>query len=678
MTYSSDVRLETWDYVVICCYFALVFAVGIWSMCRTSHGNVGGYFLAGRNMSWWPVGLSLYASNIGSEHFIGLAGKGAASGIVSYLFEINAIFCLLMLGWVFLPVYISSAVYTIPEYLKKRFGRQRLRVCLTIYALVIYIFLKVSVDIYAGAIFIQQALRWDLYLSIAFILGVTALFTVAGGLSAVIYMDSLQSFIMVGGSIALSVLSFIEIGGYDALEEEYMKAIPNTTLYGNTSCGYPREDAFHLVRDPLDSDWPFPGLLFRSSIISLWYWCADQVIVQRALASKTLPHARGGTVLASYLKITPLYLLMFPGMISRALWPDEVACADPDVCNEVCGSSAGCSNIAYPKLILELMPEGLRGMMMAVMLSALMSSLTSIFNSASTVFTLDVWKRIRRRAKEAELIIVGRIFVVLLAGVGALWIPVMMSQEGGQLMEYVWALTSYLSPPITSLFLVAVFWPRANEQGSFWGLTVGMVVGLVRMILSFIFPDPLCGEEDTRPEWVSSLHHSYFSLVLFTLCVLIIVTVSLCTDPLPEFKKHGTTFFTRHELYEECEVTSADDTGVTVTANKLTDLHPDMKKANNNSHQMELNDLKADTNHDKVPDTDGAVQSDQSQWQRTMYWICGLKVSHDRDDNTEEKEAQIRQLQQETNAKKTKWRHVLNANAIVLLILEIAIIVYYR
>ncbi|XP_070565864.1 sodium/mannose cotransporter SLC5A10-like [Ptychodera flava] len=684
-------QLGTWDIVVIAAYFVFVFAIGIYSTFRANRGNVRGYFLAGRMISWWPVGLSLFASNIGSEHLIGLAGKGASSGLASYLFEGNAIYCLLMLGWAFLPVYISSSVYTIPEYLSKRFGGQRLRVCLTAYALLLYVFVKVSVDLFAGAIFIQQALRWNLYVSVAFILGVTALFTVVGGLTAVIYMDSLQSFIMIIGAIILTVLSYIEIGSYENLQEMYMDAIPNSTRYGNTTCGMPRDDAFHMVRHPIESDWPFPGLLFRSTVISIWYWCADQVIVQRALAAKSLHHARGGTVLAGYLKILPLFLLMFPGMISRALWPEEVACADPDICKEVCDSSVSCSNIAYPKLILELMPEGLRGLMMAVMLSALMSSLTSIFNSASTIFTLDVWKRIRKGSSQREQLIVGKIFVVTLAGVGILWIPIMMTQEGGQLMEYIWAITSYLASPITALFLAAVFWPRANEKGSFWGFIIGLTIGITRMILSFVYPDPPCGEEDTRNAFFTTLHHSYFSLILFLFCILIIVVVSVLTDRLPEYRLHGTTFFTRHVPFTGKDE-NADEDAVVIENEMVKEVQGPDDDCNSNAIEMDdiktdvKNDIKTDVKNDikteVKPDSeekehrDTSEEGNPSAWKRIVGWFCGTAEAEDDPDVLEAKEAKLSQLRADNT--KPIWKYILNINAVLLMAIELAIIIIFR
>ncbi|CAG2217983.1 SGLT6 [Mytilus edulis] len=335
----------------------------------------------------------------------------------------------------------------------------------------------ISVDVYAGSVFIQQALGWSTYPSIIGLLVITAVYTVIGGLAAVIFTDTLQTIIMLTGAISLSVLGFIKVGGINGLIPKYMDAIPDSLRYAdsfNTSsnitsnftshCGYPRLDSFHIIRNPVDSDLPWPGLLIRSTFISTWYWCADQVIVQRALAAKNIGHARGATLMAGYLKFLPLFLIIMPGMISRVLFTEDVACHDPETCIRVCDNPVGCSNVAYPKLILGLAPTGLRGLMMAVMMSALMSSLTSIFNSAATLFTMDLWTKIRRKASDRELLIVGKVFIVILVGISVAWIPLIQNSQEGQLFLYIQAVTGYLAPPICSVFLLAVFVPRINEK----------------------------------------------------------------------------------------------------------------------------------------------------------------------------------------------------------------------
>uniref|UniRef100_A0A3P9B252 Sodium/myo-inositol cotransporter 2 n=1 Tax=Maylandia zebra TaxID=106582 RepID=A0A3P9B252_9CICH len=541
--------LDTVDIVVLVIYFLLVLGVGLWSMWRTKRSTVDGYFLAGKNMTWWPVGASLFASNIGSGHFIGLAGSGAAAGIGAIAYEWNGMMMVLLLGWLFLPIYIASGVTTMPEYLQRRFGGRRTQLFIAILSLFIYIFTKISVDMYAGALFIQLALQWNIYLAVVLLLLVTAIYTVAGGLAAVIYTDAAQTAIMLAGALTLMGFSFVEVGGWNAFMEGYGKAIPSIRV-PNSTCGIPREDAFHIFRDPVTSDLPWPGVIVGMSIPSMWYWCSDQVIVQRSLAAKTLTHAKGGSLLAAYLKVLPFFAIMIPGMISRILYTDEVACAEPEVCREICGNPVGCSDIAYAKLVMELLPAGLRGLMMAVMIAALMSSLTSIFNSASTIFTMDLWKSFRSRASEWELMIVGRVFVLVLVVVSVLWIPVVQASQGGQLFIYIQSISTYLQPPVSIIFLMGCFWKRTNEKGAFWGLAIGLVVGCIRMLLDFIYPAPLCYEEDDRPAVLKYVHYLYFSMLLSFITLVVVVVVSLATEepkpeqvkPLLTFKKMPTVF----------------------------------------------------------------------------------------------------------------------------------------
>ncbi|KAL4230431.1 hypothetical protein ACF0H5_010813 [Mactra antiquata] len=464
------------------------------SSCRKGRNSVKGYFLAGRNIHWLPIGFSLFASNIGSEHFIGLAGSGAKSGIAVAAFE-----------W--------------------------------------------GVDLYAGSIFIQQALGWNIYISISAIVVITAIYTIIGGLSAVIFTDTLQTVIMLVGSVILAILAYIKVGGLWALEYKYPYAIPQSyDPSTNDTCGLPRDDAFIILRDSVTADLPWPGVLIRSTIASLWYWCTDQVIVQRTLAARNVGHARGGTIIAGYLKLTVLFSIIIPGMISRVLYPDEVGCIDPEVCKSVCDNENGCSNIAYPKLVLELAPIGLKGLMMAVMMSALMSSLTSIFNSAATLFTMDIWKKIRKDASERELLISGRLFVAVLVGVSIAWIPLIKSSQEGQLFVYIQAVTGYIATPLSSIFLLAVLVPRINEEGAFWGLLIGQLAGVVRLVLDFIYPSPACGEPDMRPAIISDLNFTYFSAISIVLSALVAVVLSFCTSK-PDYDKiKGLTVWSVHKL----------------------------------------------------------------------------------------------------------------------------------
>nr|XP_015215606.1 PREDICTED: sodium/glucose cotransporter 5 [Lepisosteus oculatus] len=482
------------DIIVIGAYFLLNVAVGIWSSCRVSRNTLSGYFLAGRDMAWWPIGASLFASSEGSGLFIGLAGTGAAGGIAVAGFEWNATYVLLALAWVFVPVYVSSGIVTMPEYLGRRFGGERIRMYLSALSLLLSVFTKISVSTVSAAGFSGPA-------------------------------------------------AFNKIGGYHNLEEVYLRAVPSKII-PNTTCHLPRADAMHLFRDPVAGDLPWTGMTFGLTILATWYWCTDQVIVQRSLSAKNLSHAKGGSILASYLKMLPMIFIILPGMISRALYPDSVGCVDPEECVKVCGAEVGCSNIAFPKLVIELMPSGLRGLMIAVMMAALMSSLTSIFNSSSTLFTMDIWKKFRQHASEKELLLVGRIVTVILVAVSVVWIPILQSANSGQLYVYIQSVTSYLAPPVTAIFVLAVFWRRTNEAGAFWGLMVGLAIGLVRMIMEFVYPPPRCGVPDPRPPVLSSVHYLHFAIILCALTAGVAVLVSLLSAPPSEEQIKNLTWWT--------------------------------------------------------------------------------------------------------------------------------------
>ncbi|KAK7162193.1 hypothetical protein R3I94_004750 [Phoxinus phoxinus] len=275
-----------------------------------------------------------------------------------------------------------------------------------------------------------------------------------------------------------------------------------------------------------------------------------QVIVQRSLSAKNMSHAKGASIFASYLKMLPMIFIILPGMISRALYPDTVACVDPEECVKVCGAEVGCSNLAFPKLVIELMPSGLRGLMIAVMMAALMSSLTSIFNSSSTLFTMDIWKKYRRGASEKELLLVGRIVTVILVVISVVWIPILQSANSGQLYVYIQSVTSYLAPPVTAIFVMAIFWKRTNEAGAFWGLMVGLVVGLTRMILEFVFPLPRCGVFDPAPSVLRSVHYLHFAIILCALTAIVVAVISLLTPPPNEEQIHNLTWWTIHNSTE--------------------------------------------------------------------------------------------------------------------------------
>ncbi|KAL0965570.1 hypothetical protein UPYG_G00283060 [Umbra pygmaea] len=623
------------DISVIVIYFLVVLAVGIWAMVSTNRATVGGFFLAGRSMVWWPIGASLFASNIGSGHFVGIAGTAAAAGLATGGFEWNALVVVIILGWLFVPIYIKAGVVTMPEYLRKRFGGQRIRIYLSVLSLCLYIFTKISADMFSGAIFINQALGLNIYVAVILLLSITALYTVTGGLAAVIYTDTLQTFIMVVGSSILMGFAFNEIGGYDNFEKLYMDALPVVTDKNiSASCYTPRPDSFHIFRNAITGDLPWPGLVFGLTIQATWYWCTDQVIVQRCLSAKSLSHVKAGCILCGYLKLLPMFLMVFPGMISRILYADVVACVDPAECEKYCGTSVGCTNIAYPKLVVDLMPNGLRGLMLSVMMASLMSSLTSIFNSASTLFTMDIYTKIRGSASERELMVAGRVFILVLIGLSIAWIPVVQSAQSGQLFDYIQSITSYLTPPIAATFMLAIFCKRVNEPGVFYGLTIGLGIGLSRMIAEFAYGTGSCVNPSNCPEIICGVHYLYFSIILFTVSCVLIISISLMTKPIEDKYLHRLCWQLRNSTEER------------------VDLELDNWTENQES------DSKDNESNIEPTEEPGCCK-------KMLLSFCGLEKSN-APKLTEEQQAELQRKLTDTS-EKPLWRNVVNANAIILL-----------
>ncbi|PAA76206.1 hypothetical protein BOX15_Mlig000804g2 [Macrostomum lignano] len=432
-----------------------------------------------------------------------------------------------------------------PEYLRRRFGGSRLQMYLAVQNLILFVFTKLSGELYGGVLILQQALLIDnKYLALLGLLAVTTLYTILGGLSAVIYTDALQGVIVVIGAFILTGFSLNAVGSYENMENLYFRSIANETLLGNSTCGLADPDAFKMMRPITDPEYPWLGISLGAFILSGWYFCTDQVLVQRILAAKDLTHAKAGTAMAAILKILPLFIMIWPGMVARILFPDVVACGSADSCNKECGSPGGCSNAAYFYLVLRVMPTIVKGLMVSALLAALMSSLTSIFNSAATLFTVDIWLKFRPHANNKEQMLVSRVFTLGFLLIGIAWLPTVDLAEGGQIFHYLQQINSFLAPPLFACFLMAVMWTRMNEEGAFWGLAVGLVVGVARMIWSFIESPPGCGEEDTRHELLRNFHYLHFAIFLFSLSAIISFVVSLVTRPLPKERLVGTTIWT--------------------------------------------------------------------------------------------------------------------------------------
>ena len=511
-------RLDVKDYSILGLYFVFVIIIALMSaFIKRSRKTTEGYFLAGKSVPWWGVGASLFASNIGSFHFIGLAGSGAAVGVAVISYEWSAVWILLLLGWYYVPVYLKANVFTLPEYIENRFSSKVLRIYFSVLALFLYCFTKISVDLYSGAIVLESTFEINFYISTLILLVVTGAYTIFGGLAAVIYTEVVQTVLMLVGALILSVISLIKVGGISGLYQKFPTTFNNSFDNRTFNTCFDPNESFHIFRPLSDPQFPWLGIIFGLPISGIWYWCTDQVEVQRVLSAKDKQHAQGGTLLAGFLKLTILLLIVFPGMIARVLFTEEVACKD-------------CSNKAYILLILNLMPSPLRGLMVAVILAALMSSLASTFNSSSTLITIDVWKFIRPKAGNKELIIVGQIVVVFVIIVSVAWLPVIQVEQNGQLFVYIQIISAYLTPPIAATFTIGISWKRANKWGAMVGSFVGLLLGVIKLILDLVYgvPDTLSCEKDNRPAFVK-INYLYFAIILLFVSAIPNVIVSLLT-----------------------------------------------------------------------------------------------------------------------------------------------------
>jgi len=507
----------TADWVAIAAYFGILLGLAWWVILK-SKNTTDDYFLAGRNLGWFVIGGSLFASNIGSEHLVGLAGAGAKSGVAMAHYELHA-WCLLVLGWVFVPFYSRAAVYTMPEFLERRYNATA-RWILSLVSLVAYVFTKVSVTVYAGGLVFQTLLPdgtfgglssfWVGALSVVIL---TGLYTIFGGLRAVVYTDAMQAVVLIVGSVCITAIGLYTLGGWGELR---------------TLCG---SENFNLWRPASDPDFPWAGILFGAPIVGLWYWCTDQYIVQRTLAARNMTQARRGTIFGAYLKLTPVFIFIVPGMIAFALAKSgRLELTNPDQ--------------AFPTLVQALLPVGLRGLVVGGLLAALMSSLSSLFNSCSTLFTVDVYEKLYPKSSEQTLVRVGRIATAVVVVLGIAWIPVMQSVSGA-LYEYLQKVQAFLAPPITAAFFLGVFVQRVNGKGAVAGLISGFILGMAKLSAQ-----ALVGSEwaaGSLPGFVVALgefNWLYFCLVLFAVSVTIIVVVSLLTGRPPAAKTDGLTYAT--------------------------------------------------------------------------------------------------------------------------------------
>ena len=507
------------DWLMIFGYFGVLAAVVFFT--RRKQETSQDFFLGGRSVGWLAIGASIFAANIGSEHVVGLAGQGARTGLSLSHLEFHS-WVLILMCWVFLPFYYRSGVQTMPEFLERRFG-PRARWILSLVSLAAYVLTKISVTVFAGALFFEVMMP-----EVQFTMGGTTvtsfwigafatvvlagIYASLGGLLAVVYTDLVQTGLILLGSLSVTYFALKHLGGtvdggtvldgWGVLKAT-IKAAPKT------------KEAFALWHPLSHPTFPWLGLTIASATIGVWYWCTDQFIVQRMLAARNLRSARRGAIWGSFLKLLPVFIFLVPGLLGWALHQHHAGgFAIPlDTQGEIDGDKV------FPSLVTQLLPIGFRGLVVAGLIAALMSSLASLFNSVSTLFTVDVYKKLRPQASERRLVTVGRVTTVSMTALGLLWVPIMRSLSGGGLYQYIQAVQSFLAPPIVAVFVTGLLWKRMNGRGATWGLGLGFVLGMTKLALN------ACG--------VATIPDFYYSGLLLMVSVAIVVVASL-TAPAPE------------------------------------------------------------------------------------------------------------------------------------------------
>jgi len=524
------------DWIVIGVFCCALIGIVLWVVSQ-KNDNSADYFLGGKDATWIAIGASIFASNIGSEHLIGLAGAGASSGMAMAHWEIQG-WMILILGWVFVPFYTRSMVYTMPEFLERRYNTQS-RTILSVISLISYVLTKVAVTVYAGGLVFQQVFGikelWGIdffWIAAIGLVLITALYTIFGGMKSVLYTSVLQTPILLLGSLIILILGMKALGSWDQMLQ-LCDVKPNYEGATGTM--------IHLMRSNSDPQYPWLGALIGSAVIGFWYWCTDQYIVQRVLSGKNERESRRGTIFGAYLKLLPVFLFLIPGMIAFALHQKYVG--EGGAFLPLLADGTPNADAAFPTLVAKILPAGVKGLVVCGILAALMSSLASLFNSSAMLFTIDFWKRLKPQTSEKSLVRIGQTATVVIVILGILWIPIMRS-VGNVLYNYLQDVQSVLAPGIAAAFLLGITWKRASAKGGMWGLLSGIIIGLTRLGAKVYYSNAT----DASDNWFKAIFYDFnwlfFCGVMLAVCCLVVIVVSLCTEAPSKEKIQGLVFGT--------------------------------------------------------------------------------------------------------------------------------------
>ena len=540
----------TWiDWLMIGGYFGLLAGVVVFTMMRKKIQNGEDLFLGGRSVGWLAIGASIFAANIGSEHLIGLAGSGAAAGLSQSHWEFHS-WVLVMMSWVFLPFYYKSGVSTMPEFLERRFGAKA-RWILSLVSLAAYVLTKISVTVFAGALFFEVMMP-EVQITIgstvitSFWIGAIATVILAGvyssigGLSAVVYTDLVQTGIILAGTLSVTAFALHHLGHSGVVLGDGSTAASvgdGWAVLKQTIKATDNVEPFGLWHSLSHKAFPWLGVVVASATIGVWYWCTDQFIIQRTLAAKNLTNARRGAIWGGALKLCPVFLFLVPGMLGFALWHNNVTVNGTPfqelMYKVVEGAKVIDGDKVFPTLVQNLLPVGFRGLVVAGMIAALMSSLASLFNSVSTLFTVDVYQKLKPDTPARKLVTIGRTTTVVMTILGLLWLPIMKAIAGGGLYQYIQSVQSFLAPPIVAVFVMGLFWKRMNLRGAVWGLSLGFVLGMAKLGANVLW-----GGADG----FAFIQDFYFSGLLLITSIVIVVVASLSAPAPAEVNTKGLTF----------------------------------------------------------------------------------------------------------------------------------------
>ena len=532
------------DWIIIVGYFIIILGLAWW-VIRQQNNNSEDYFLAGRNLSWFVVGASIFASNIGSEHLVGLAGSGTTDGVAMAHYELHA-WCLLVLGWVMAPFYMRSKVFTMPEFLEKRFSPAS-RTVLSLISLIAYVLTKIAVGIFAGGI-VFGVLFPDVnflglnsfWIGSVLIIVLTGVYTILGGLKAVAYTEALQTIILIIGSLMVTYFGLEALGGWGefkaSLDSEMFNLWKPLVPAGIESTWAPVKESGKMAWY-FNDNYPWLGMLFAAPIIGLWYWTTDQYIVQRVLGAPNQKEARRGTIAAAFLKLLPVFIFIIPGMIALAIAQQGIS---PEMAKELIGPDGEViranAQKAFPLLVTQILPVGIRGIVVAGLLAALMSSLAGVFNASATLFTMDFYQKIKPDVTQEKLVWIGRIATVVMVIIGLVWIPVI--QGGRGLYDYLQGVQSYLAPPIFVVFFFGVFFKRLNAKGSLYAMLTGFAMGIIRLAIDTPVKmiEGFAYEQGSLLWIINNIFFQYYGLIIFAVSTAVMFIVSYMTEE-PDYKK---------------------------------------------------------------------------------------------------------------------------------------------